>query len=153
RFGGVAIFSADARLATRIGGDAPNWTVQIFESATGKTVQQLPGQARYPIAFSPNSRRLATVGLDAARNGTLRAWDVTGGTRLCELSAWNLSPQVAFSPDGQFLYTGAGNNPVQQLDVTTGQAVKEYANQRAPRSGGPVGVMAVSPGGRRLVVT
>jgi WD40 repeat protein/serine/threonine protein kinase/tetratricopeptide (TPR) repeat protein len=120
-------------------------TVEIIDTKTGKEVLSLPhGEILYHTAFSPDGRRLVSVG---------GIWDKrskrsTGGT----IKLWSLDPpqadkpirtfegvrlavqQVAFSPDGTRLATADSNGTVKVWDVATG---KEGTILNALAGGGP----------------
>ena len=52
------------------------------------------------VAFSPNSSTLASGSFD----GTIKFWDVPGGTRIADLQAHTESVRdIAYSPDGRYL--------------------------------------------------
>ncbi len=98
--------------------------VLVRDVASGATQSELRGH-RAPVrgvAWNPAGTRIATVGED----DTLRVWDAVTGAELLTLAG---SETVAFSADGQHIYThasdgaglvydsGAGNRPVFRVPV------------------------------------
>jgi WD40 repeat protein len=74
------------------------------------------------IAFSPDGKRLASVGGDA----TLRVWEVATGKELHALpTAQDVTIQaVTFSPDGQVLASAGWDATVRLWDPATGRKVR-----------------------------
>ncbi len=85
-----------------------------------QTVQH--GDAVHAVVFSPDGRRLATVG----RDRTARIWDISSGAQLVRLTHDNAVGAVAFSRNGRRLVT-----------ASTGRTARVWA-------------VALSPDGRRL---
>jgi WD40 repeat protein len=67
--------------------------------------EQRPGQERSWIlggSVSPDGQRIATACVD----GRVRVWDIAGGSRVCDMAAYNgMAHACAFSPDGRLLGT------------------------------------------------
>ncbi len=96
----------------------------------------------YSIAFSPDSRWLAT----AIDNMTVRVWDVATGSVIRDLKGGKRSVlYMAFSPDGKMLATGDDENAVALWDLATGKVVHTLKGHSKR-----VNAAAFSPDGRRL---
>ncbi|HEV3203498.1 MAG TPA: protein kinase [Gemmataceae bacterium] len=87
---------------------APNpWgEIEVWEVASGKRIFHLPGHTEpvRGLAFSPDSRRLASAGYD----GTVKLWNTANGQEILTLYRY-FGPfyGLAFSPDGHQLLGAA----------------------------------------------
>jgi WD40 repeat protein len=103
----------------------------IYDAGTGELVTPLEGHDPswevFGAAFSPDASRVATASAD----DTARVWDADTGKQLLTVRAFGAHPHmyeqhadVAFSPDGKLLATGAGFESDANLwDATTGDHV------------------------------
>ncbi len=77
----------------------------------------------FAVAFSPDSKLLATGGTD----GVVRCWDVANGKELLTCkghSSWVGS--VAFSPDGKTLASGSADQTVKLWDCHSGECLRTW---------------------------
>jgi WD40 repeat protein len=82
----------------------PAGFVQLWSASDGKELVRLEVEDAVSIAFSPDSRILATGSLD----GTLRLWEIAGGTLLMEANGhYEQIQRVLFTPDGTSLVSGS----------------------------------------------
>jgi WD40 repeat protein len=134
----TAAFSPDGRLLAvgggvgLLGGAKYPSVVAVWEVATGRLLQTLPGRLEdvRSLAFLPDGR-LAFPGPE----GRIGLWDPRSGRQLAELRG-HTQPvmQLAVSPDGQFLASAAhpsGLTPavpsdVRLWDLTAGTLVREF---------------------------
>jgi WD40 repeat protein len=103
----------------------------IYDTGTGELVTPLEGHDPdwevFGAAFSQDGSKVATASAD----NTVRVWDAGTGKQLLEVTAFGAHPHmyeqhadVAFSPDGRLLATGAGFESDANLwDARTGDHV------------------------------
>jgi WD40 repeat protein len=134
-------FSPDGRL---LAGAA--WSgVYIWSAADGAITMQLSQWEVMALAFTPDGRRLVTVGSDQA--SSVSRWDVTTGDRLASIpGTMGVVMDVAFIPDGETIVTGASDGTVRLWDAASLRPIFRLAN-------GATGPIAVSPDGSRLAFT
>jgi WD40 repeat protein len=103
------------------------------------------------VAYSPDSRRLASAGAD----GTVKVWDAQTGEDLLTLTGHSLPGRtvsvgaVVFSPDGSRLASAATDQTVKVWDAQTGREVLTLAGHATPDHETDCTV-AFSPDGTRL---
>ncbi len=120
-------FSRDGRLLALCEG----YVVRLWEPATGRELPSLkvPNGGRFPeqgavfVSFSEDGRTLATGGFDTQ---TL-LWDVETGKQVRAMSGnSNMAYKAAFSPDGNFLYSGGDT----RWDLRTGRGLRVGPSSR-----------------------
>ena len=144
-------FSGDGTLLATASGDKE---VRIWNAQSGELNQPLPGHTDevYGIAFAPASKNppgmllLASAGLD----GRIIIWDVAGGFALREIRWPTPVHDVAFSPDGSFMATGAQDNLVVLWDTARDDVEQWTPLYRLPGHTGWVRKVEFSPDGRTL---
>jgi WD40 repeat protein len=98
-------------------------TARIYETATGKELQVLSGNADYvySASFSPDSKRALTASWD----NTARIWDVTSGKELQMFSGHkDVVESAEFSPNGKLVFTESYDNTGRIWDVVSGKELK-----------------------------
>src|SRR5262249_2758134 len=116
----------------------------------GLTLKHAEGVVVPCVAFSPDSRRLASGDM----RGNVHIWDAATGAKIRTLPTAGGVSGVAFSPDGRWLASASSPpsrtwqaSEVRIWDVTTGQEVL-----RLPERPPWVNAMVFSPDGRRLAL-
>jgi WD40 repeat protein/serine/threonine protein kinase len=114
--------------------------VKVCDAQTGQKLLTLRHASYIPsVAFSPDSKRLAT----ASRDNTVKLWDAQTGQELLSLKGdFDI---VAFSPDGKRLAGGDLGGTMKVWDAQTGQELLSLKDSNGTSS------MAFSPDGKRLV--
>jgi WD40 repeat protein/predicted Ser/Thr protein kinase len=123
RHWGVQISPDGSRLALVIGKEGRASGIELYDAASGQYVAQCVGHtdAIRSTDFSPDGKRLATVGED--RRCIL--WDVESGEEIAECRGHTgklLS--VAFRSDGARVVTASADGTVRQWDAATGDEVE-----------------------------
>jgi WD40 repeat protein len=121
-----------------------DWTVRIWDAATGRERAVLEGHTRWraALAVAPDGSWLASADDDR----TVRIWDVATSRERAVLTGHTSDVwAVAVAPDGGWLASASGDWTVRIWDVATGR-------ERAVLEGhaGPVWAVAVAPDGSWL---
>jgi WD40 repeat protein len=134
----------------------------VWDAQTGQELFRLKGHPRgvIAVAFSPEGKRLASVGLAGRRQpGEVKLWDAQTGQELLSLplqrpgGGWSVGSygvSIAFSPDGRrFAICGGGPTilgpgEVKIWDAQTGQELLTAKNTAQ------MFAVAFSPDGKRL---
>jgi uncharacterized protein with WD repeat len=138
--------------AVVVGGlDSPDGKLQAVTSADGDTIrlwnvtigkERATLRGRHPIAFSPDSKLVATAGPE----NTVKLWDVSTGKEVATLpghlgSVW----YTAFSPDGKALVSTSEDGTVKRWDVALGEEILTFKGHAEPMT-----AVAFSPDGKTL---
>ncbi len=153
------VFSADGKTVISAGADGK---LRFWEVATGTLNQEVEASST-PVdwlARSPDGALLATLPLaviskgmnqwQSYRGATLRVWDARSGKLLSQAEVPSGAPgygprSVAFTPDGQELWTWGIDNVVRAWDPRTGKERRRVADDLG--FGGP---LAFSPDGKTV---
>jgi Tol biopolymer transport system component len=102
-------------------------TISVWNATTAQKVSQLPHQDfAGPMAWSPDSTRIATQSVNVQKVLALRIWNALTGTVLSSNSYGFLSA-IAWSPDGKHL--AISGPAIQILDASNGKALYTYPGQ------------------------
>jgi WD40 repeat protein/CHAT domain-containing protein len=117
-------------------------TVRIWEVATGQEVAHMGQESQwFQVAFSPDSRWLATTG---GSKWTVQIWEATTGQLVTQMAHESAVPALAFSPDGKWLATGSWDGTARVWETTTGREVARMVHDDR------IQVVAFSPDGKWL---
>jgi WD40 repeat protein len=119
--------------------------VRVWDSSTGKVVQELKGHTTsvLSVAFSPNGTRIVSSSLD----GTVRVWDPDSGAELRTLRGHtHMVMSVAFSPNGTRIVSGSHDQTVRVWDSASGAELRKLRGHTSW-----VMSVAFSPNGTRIV--
>ena len=111
----------------------------LWNTAGGVLVKTLPGTKGASLAFSDDSKFLATTGEfgGSAKNYlAVKVWDVQTGKLKSTLNGHtNAVSSAAFSPDGQTLLTGSSDGTVRLWNTNTGDQKQVLLIEDPPRLG------------------
>ena len=133
-------FSPDG---TRVASGSDDYTVRIWEVATGKELLAIdqPGFVT-GVAFAPSGAQVAAANTD----GSVEIWDAASGAEVLRIEAHDgYVLSVAFSPDGAHLASSGDDYLVRVWDAATGEAQVTLEGHEAAVNG-----VAYSPDGTRM---
>jgi eukaryotic-like serine/threonine-protein kinase len=113
----VAFHPDGTRLASSRGTRSGPASIQIWDSATGKTLAELAGHSTLArrLAFFPDGSRLASLGDD----GSLKLWDLASSREVLTLGSHPRNGLgLAVSPDGNRIATSGAEGKVLLWDGT-----------------------------------
>jgi serine/threonine protein kinase/WD40 repeat protein len=116
----------------------------VWNTSNATVLQRFSGNgAFHRIALSPDGRRAAIC---YQMQPLVELWDPHAGQRLGEFKGHTANAvAVAFSPDGRWLATGAGDETIRLWDVTTQRELRVLRGHQLPPP-----CVAFSPDGRLL---
>lgn len=140
----TARFSPSAQLVATVGTNKKGREqARVFRVADGELLRLFPQRGIKSVAFSPDSRLLATGSADMSA----RILRLSDGELLRELDGHTGHVlAVEFSPDGSLLATGAGDSGVRVWEVASGDRLFLFVGHT-----NPVVDVDWSPDGRFLV--
>ena len=142
---GVA-FSPDGK---RIVSGSWDWTVKVWDAATGQETLTLRGhtEAVNSVAFSPDGKRIVSGSGYANTPGEVKVWDAASGQETLTLRGHTGGvTSVAFSPDSKRIISGSWDQTLKVWDASTGQETLTIKGHN-----GEVGSVAFSPDGKRIL--
>ncbi|KAK4458981.1 HET-R [Cladorrhinum samala] len=107
----------------RLASGSADYTIVIWDSASGQCLQVLKGHSNWvrSVTFSSNSQQL----ISGSDDRTIKIWDPTSGQCLQTLEGHTYSvSSVAFSPDNQRLASGSADCTVKIWDPASGQCLQ-----------------------------
>lgn len=138
--GGRATFSADGRLLAAYG--FQHATTKVWDTTTGQEIARFPHTHR-DLAFSPDGSLLAG---SSDTEYAIKIWNLSTKQELPTLRGhkWFIL-QLAFSPNGKLLISGAIDNTARVWDIASG---RQLFVLQGHQSG--VHTVAISPDGRTI---
>jgi WD40 repeat protein len=151
-------FSPDGK---QLAGGCENFAdrVRFWDAATGRAIKALAGNPRSvnDLAYSPDGKLLATIGIDNMNKGSLMLWDIGSGKDTFTFTAevFDELTCVRFSADGKRLAVcGRNSFPIRQKGILKVWDVETQQEAgKIPAETGPLSSLAFSPAGGRLAVT
>ena len=151
-FRGLSV-SADSRLIATI--TTVKNAAQVWDLATGRALSRAlphPGDVHglFSVRFSPNGRYLLT----GHKDGQDRYWDWQAAKLACPpMANHNESHDVAITPDGRFALSVVGGRPELHIcELTTGRRVAPAVRVELIEGGWCL-TLAITPDGRRALVS
>ncbi|MDE0315422.1 MAG: T9SS type A sorting domain-containing protein [Candidatus Poribacteria bacterium] len=145
-------FSPDGNTLASVSGNE----IHLFDVSTSTHIRTLSGHTErvYSISFSPDGNTLASGGGSYKKSnsclhcvsweGSIRLWEVSTGKNIKTI-AWNYVGSLSFSPDGNTLAGGSGNE-IHLFDVSTGTHIKTLFGGHACN----IQSLSFSPDGKTL---
>lgn len=126
------LFSASADHTARLWDLYAEWTYAGQLGLAGDNTTALADSAFadrvLALAFSPDSKLLATAGGEPSRNGELKIWNVAERSVVLDLPEAHSDTifGLEFSPDGKYLATCGADKFVRVFEVSTGKQIRSF---------------------------
>lgn len=124
------------------------------QEAKERATFKVAGSQVFCLAFSPDSKTLATGGLGILRRmdpGTVQLWDVaTGKERISFIAHERIVMCIRFSPNGQILATGGGKGGSPRGEVKLWDPLTAKEKATLANSADAFQSLAFSPDGKML---
>ena len=123
--GGYAVaFSSDGRFVANASGNSQSLGTRVFDRRTGAMIKQVSSEYANRLAFSQDSRRLASATGYLAKG--VRIWDLESYELVRTLEG--PSNDVSFSSDGKYVAT-AGGGIVRLFRATTWERLRDIPGE------------------------
>ena len=134
-------FSPDG---TRMLSGGSDHALKLWDLSTGQLVHTFPvhSDSVFSVAFSADGTRI----LSGSGDNTIRIWDLGTG-QLVRTFEGHWGPAIASSRDGTLVLSASKDKAFKLWDAATGQLVHTF-----PGDGEEVGLVAISPDGKRVVL-
>ncbi len=120
-------YSPDGKNILALCGCKKNDRVIRWESATGKKLGEWHLAENRPIAFSPDTRLVASV---AKKENAIRLWDTASGKKVRE---WKTAAKMddelrclSFSPDGRHLAAAGSDAKIRIYETASGNEIRSW---------------------------
>ncbi len=104
--------------------------VRIWDAATGAELKKIDGFADrvVALAFSPDSKLIATAGGAPTEDGEVKVFDVSTGKQVIDIKGAHSDTAfgVSFSPDGKMLASCGADKFVKIFEIPSGKPVKSF---------------------------
>src|SRR5262249_5479617 len=110
----------------------PGADIQLWDTATAKSLHARPGHGHMPMALavSPDGKMVAS---GAMHDNTLRLWEAATGKPLHQLQTPDHSINVCcFSADGKVVISGGDPGSIQMWDTATGKVRRQFVPGAMP---------------------
>lgn len=134
-------FSPDGKLAATVYGDAFK-TIDLWDMIEGRLLRRYPGFGGLGVAFSSDSRHLASFGSD----GRIRVMDTLSDTKDWHSPVLGKITRAVFFQDGKTIAAGTEDGKAVLVAFPSGRELMKFQVHE-----GPVSAIDVSPEGDALI--
>lgn len=163
---GRYLLSGGSSRNAKEGGDIRLWNIsngsEIHRISAHVSTSIVEVGTAWSVAYSPDGRYLLSGG---AHDNVVRLWDAASGAEIQSFEGhetvhlsrgkvWADIHSVAFSPDGQYVASGAVDNTARLWDIKSSAETRRFIGHEKPKKGlAGVYKVAFSPDGRHLLTS